>query len=152
MPSNICDFCKEEKDSIEHLFWNCTYVGRFWQALENLIIENCTTAANMKLTRNLVLFGTDNNIKTDNVFDLIILLAKLYIYKCKFDKTAPSIPSFKNQLKQKYKVYSNIMQNSVQSYSNLTWTGFFIKTYLWKKVDFIVLIDVLNLQTNHVCV
>ena len=104
VPSNVCDFCKEEKDSIEHLFWTCGYVGRFWQDLENLIREKCTTAANITFTKNLVLFGTDNNFRTDYIFDFIILSAKLFIYKCKFDNTAPSILSFRNQLKQKYKV------------------------------------------------
>ena len=31
----------------------------------------------------LVLFGIDDNIKTDSVFDFILLLAKQYLYKCK---------------------------------------------------------------------
>ena len=102
--SNVCDFCKTEKDNIKHLFWNCTCVRRFWQALESLMKEKCVTAAMIKLSESIVLFGTDNNVKTDNVFDLIVLLAKLFIYKCKLEKTVPTIFSFKRQLSQKYRV------------------------------------------------
>ena len=102
--NNVCDFCKIEKDSIEHLFWRCACTRRFWQAFGSLMKEKCTTAINANFTENLILFGVDNNTKTDTVFDSIILSAKLFIYKCKYDKTVPSVLAFKKQLHQKYKV------------------------------------------------
>ena len=44
------------------------------------------TLSFVKFTQNLVLFGTEIDIKTDTVFDLAILQAKQFIYKCKLDK------------------------------------------------------------------
>ena len=116
VPNHACDFCKIEKDSIDHLFWECATIGRFWQALENLMKEKCTTAANVKITKNIVLFGIDNNIVTDKIFDQIILLGKLFIYKCKFDRTTPSISSFKKELCQKYKIEEYNAKISLDSF------------------------------------
>ena len=53
--------------------------------------EKCETVLNVKFTQNLVLFGTEIDIKTDTVFDLVILQAKQFIYKCKLDKCLPTV-------------------------------------------------------------
>ena len=116
VPDHTCDFCRLEKDSIDHLFWECTCVGRFWQALENLMKEKCTTAANVKITRNIVLFGMDNNVITDKIFDQIILFGKMFIYRCKFDRTIPSISSFKKELCQRYKIEEYNAKISLESF------------------------------------
>ena len=55
-------------------------------------------------TQNLVLFGTEIDIKTDTVFDLVILQAKQFIYKCKLDKCLPALSCFLQQLMLKYKI------------------------------------------------
>ena len=51
----------------------------------------CETALNVKFTQNLVLSGTEIDMKTDSVFDLVILQAKQFIYKFKLDKCLPTI-------------------------------------------------------------
>ena len=56
------------------------------------------------LQKNLVLFGIDNYMKTDSVFDYIILHAKQFIYKCRFDKRLPTLYSFVHQLTLRYKL------------------------------------------------
>lgn len=35
--SNICKCCKEEPETIEHLFWSCHMVSSLWNALNNWI-------------------------------------------------------------------------------------------------------------------
>ena len=70
-----CTFC-DEKDSTEHFLWQYYFTRCFWQILENLISTSCETACNIKITENLVLFGVDSTVITDNIFDLIILLPK----------------------------------------------------------------------------
>ena len=54
--------------------------------------------------QNLVLFGTEIDIKTDTVFDLAILQAKQFIYKCKLDKCLPTLSCFLQKLMLKYKI------------------------------------------------
>eukprot|EP00745_Piridium_sociabile_P023668 TRINITY_DN36_c0_g1_i6.p1 TRINITY_DN36_c0_g1~~TRINITY_DN36_c0_g1_i6.p1 ORF type:complete len:339 (+),score=19.34 TRINITY_DN36_c0_g1_i6:145-1017(+) len=99
-----CNFCLREKDSIDHIFWKCVYVNHFWKKFEELMILRCTTCLNLKLGETLVLFGTDKNVKTDPVFDLILLLGKMYIYKCKFDHNLPHIKAFEKYIQARYRI------------------------------------------------
>ena len=39
-------------------------------------------------TEYLILFGIDDDIKTENVFDFILLLAKQYLHKCKTENSS----------------------------------------------------------------
>ena len=73
---------------------------RVWRILENLISTSCETASNIKITENRVLFG----VITDNIFDLIILLAKQYLYRCKFEQSVPLVSVFRKQLKLRHKL------------------------------------------------
>ena len=97
-------FCNDEKDSIEHMFWKCVCIRRFWTSLETILKEKCETALNVKFTQNLVLFGTEIDMKTDTVFDLVILQAKQFTYKCKLDKCLPNLPCFLQQQMLTYKI------------------------------------------------
>ena len=47
--------------------------------------------ANTSVTLNndIVLWGHDSNFKSDDAFDLIILLARCFIYECKIQKNIP---------------------------------------------------------------
>ena len=103
-----CGFCNDEKESIEHMFWKCASIRRFFFffliSLETILKEKCETALNVKFTQNIVLFGTEIDIKTDTVFDLVILQAKQFIYKCKLDKCLPTLSCFLQQLMLKYKI------------------------------------------------
>ena len=96
--------CCDEKDSIEHFLWQRYFTRRFWQLLENLISTCCETACNIKITENLVLFGIDSTAITDQKFDLIILLEKQYLYRCKFKQSVPLVSVFKKQLKLRHKL------------------------------------------------
>ena len=40
----------------------------------------------------LVIFGVEHNIITDGVMDLVVLLAKAYIYRSKTIQTVPTVP------------------------------------------------------------
>ena len=99
-----CVWCDNARDSIEHVFWSCQYVCTFWNALQRLLNEKCDNAKNLKLSQNLILFSVDDHIKTDNILDLIILLSKRYIYKCKIQKHTPDINVFKIILKARYSI------------------------------------------------
>ena len=100
--------CEEEKtlpeNASEHFLWQCYFTRRFWRLLENLISTSCETAVNIKITENLVLFGIDSTAITDKIFDLIILLAKQYLYRCKFEQSVPLVSVFRKQLKLRYKL------------------------------------------------
>ena len=49
----------------------------------------------------LILFGLDQNVQTDRVFDLIILMAKFHIFKSISQKGKPDVNIFIHSLKQR---------------------------------------------------
>ena len=46
-----------------------------------------------------ILFGIDSTAITDKKIDLIVLLAKQYVYRYKFEQSVPLVSVFKKQLK-----------------------------------------------------
>ena len=58
----------------------------------------------MRFTKCLVLLGIDENIKIDETFYFIMLLAKQYLYKCKLDKHGPDVNVFRRVLLSRYKI------------------------------------------------
>lgn len=102
--SNYCDFCMETKDSIEHIFWTCNNSKHFWENFEELLKAKCETCTNINLSKTVILFGFDKNVRTDYIFDFLILLGKMYIYGCKFDKSMPNVTIFENYLSSRYKI------------------------------------------------
>ena len=92
-----CSFCLTAKDAIQHIFWECQHRQQFWIRFLVLLKEKCTSCYIIRLSECLILFGIDVNIKTENVFDLILRLAKQYLYKCKIEKQLPNIDIFRNK-------------------------------------------------------
>ena len=94
-----CTFCEDNKDSIDHIFWECHCIKRFWQILETLSKLNakCNITFQAGITSNLVLFGLDSD-------NSVILFAKHYIYQCKRNMSLPRVDIFQKQLQLRYKV------------------------------------------------
>jgi len=123
-----CSFCTIHPESIEHLFWNCDIITTFWNKLNEKIINTCTQQNNLKLTKKLIILGIDENVETDGILDLIILLAKQYIYHSKVIKNVPNIRHFQRILKRRYTIEKEInfkeqqtktLQNKWNPYMNL---------------------------------
>ncbi len=86
----------------------------FWNRVEELLHAKCPTCKNIKFTEKLVLFGMDENIYSDTIFDHIILLGKMYVYKCKYEKVTPQIIPFQKYVNANYKIEEHN--------ARLTWT------------------------------
>ena len=99
--SSNCTFCNSSVEDIVHLFWECDVVKQFWQDLLKLIHDKCHHCARFKFSAELVIFGVANDTITDKPMDLIILLAKHYIYKCKLNNNLPNTLVFIRQLKSR---------------------------------------------------
>ena len=110
--TDLCEFCRKKSESIIHLFWQCPHIQQFWTNLAEYINIKCTHVHNFHFTKDLVLFGMCHNIKTDTILDLIILLAKQYIYSCKVKTTLPSFATFKYIINERYKIEKTLNANS----------------------------------------
>ena len=107
-----CSFCGAHSETIMHLFWTCKFVQRFWNDISFLINKKCAHAHNFKFTENLVLFGNCNIIYTDKICNLIILMAKFFIYRCKVQNKPLNIQIFIKEIFRRYQIEKNINENS----------------------------------------
>jgi hypothetical protein len=106
--SDTCTFCSEEKENIQHLLWYCPLVQWFWKELEKRLNDKCFHVNALHFTEHLIIFGCDKNIRTDQIFDLIIVMAKEYIYQCKMGKELPQLDVFLLRLKHRYSIEKQI--------------------------------------------
>ena len=95
-------FCNEVEESLEHLLYFCKSSTFFWKELLSWLADE----ANILLYVSYldILFGKFHLNKDFLLVNHIILLAKYFIYKCKFFKASPSITVFKAKLKATYKL------------------------------------------------
>ena len=88
--SDRCTFCKTEKETIYHLLSECIYTGTFCKYVLEWITKNTPHARSLSITEQLVIFGVKVDVTTDKVLDLIMLMAKYYIFRCRCLKTIPN--------------------------------------------------------------
>ena len=103
-PDDKCSFCERDKENIQHLFYYCNYVKEFWNNLKTILIECGLCNEQYVFSKSLLILGFDPNNLLSNIFLYVILVARYYIYKCKFDKVLPYVNIFKIYLKGKYNV------------------------------------------------
>ena len=84
--TNNCSFCLIAKDTIQHIFWECTHSQQFWTWFLVPLNQKCASYCRLRLSECLILFGIDDDIKTENISEFILLLAKQYLYKSKIEK------------------------------------------------------------------
>ena len=100
----LCPFCNNQEETLIHMLWSCPLSQSFWSDLTTLIKNNCEHAVNFVCNETLVIFGMTNRILTDTVIDLILLLAKFYLYKSKLLNVAPNVKVFMKSLKNRYSI------------------------------------------------
>ena len=72
-----CTFCKEKPETILHLLWDCTLVQDFWEKLRKWLKYICHLQP--VINAKIVVI----NQSEDEFIDLVILIAKQYIYAAK---------------------------------------------------------------------
>ena len=120
--TDLCTFCNNHSETIKHLFWDCENVKIFWLELTNMINNRCKHSHQFKVNVKLVLFGQSEYLYTDEVCNLIILLAKLYIYRSKVNNSALSLRCFIRELFARYNAEKNICNSSQQFINN--WSNY----------------------------
>ena len=99
-----CSFCKDEIETIEHLFWGCDKVHSFWIQLMNVLLAKCDHLNSLNFCEELILLGHMRQFKSDEILDLIILLGKFYVYMCRFGNNVPNHKVFIKQLYTRYEM------------------------------------------------
>ena len=109
-----CTFCKNEIESLEHLFYNCEVTRSFWVALRSWLVEH---NINLKPSSVFnVLFGIFNAGEDFVIVNHLILEAKFYIYRCKFNGVKPAMLVIKTKIGAIHNIQGRIafMRNTVE--------------------------------------
>ena len=94
--SPLCSNCNSI-ENISHLFWGCDKVLELWQQIQTFL-GNFQIFLDFSLKN--VLFGNHKE-PSASISNFTILIAKGYIWKCRFDKSPISFIAFKKYLKHK---------------------------------------------------
>ena len=115
--NQLCTFCNNHSETIQHLFWHCEKVKTFWNELSTLIKQRCRNSHNFSFSENLVMFGQSDYVYTDEICNLMILLAKYFIYKCKVQQSCLNLNYFVKEFYTRYTT-EKIVENDSQSFIN----------------------------------
>ena len=86
--------------------------------------ENGVNCTNLELTEKFVLFGVLQNVLTDKILDLIVMLAKFCFYKCKRQETAPNLKVFFSESQRTGILWKDIYILLQTNYMILTYSSF----------------------------
>ena len=97
-----------------HIFWLCKHVQAFWNTVILWIFFK--TKIRLQVNAQTIMLGNPNHSKKDSVVNLIILIAKQYIYiksKCKSQQL--TLTGFQKSLNMYYYIdkYTSTINNRV---------------------------------------
>ena len=117
--SPASSFCGEMSESFEHFLISCHYSKNFWAEVINWL-DNQGVKIGQFSDKDL-LFGI---LKCeDELFvNLILIIAKQYLYSCRRNKSFPSIKVFKSKIKMIYQLETMIAKsNDKLKAHNMKW-------------------------------
>ena len=119
--THLCTFCKANDETIEHLFFDCPISYRLWQFISNRFK---LYFVNFVLNKENIFLGCKDE---SLLLNLLIILTKNYIYKCKLNEAKPNTIELKNKIKkyQSFDQYIAKKNNTVQAYEKF-WAPIYI--------------------------
>ena len=118
--TDLCSFCKIEKETLTHLFWECPIVADFI-----VDIKNCFHRSDIAFEIDCKSFLLGKSDKKCEPFNLLCLEIKRYMYLCKRKGIIPSLTGLKGSL---------TLALSIVSKTN-TWNA---KMSYWSLVQYLV--------------
>lgn len=117
--TNKGTFCKEEEKTIYHLIWECPIVERFLEQLHSLCLSK---DIELNLSDETFIFGQSNKNEFSELFNIMLMLIKQYIYRARCQNTCPSIKGFLNIFSSYFKTlkYNAHDSTNINSF-NIFW-------------------------------
>ena len=115
--TKLCSFCNLEDETVEHLFFNCPLIFPFLRAFYDCLKRYFH---NIEFHKEQFLLGFKEESLTLN---LLIIIAKNYIYKCKLKEKIPNIIELKYRIKNynSLEQYIAIKNNNLKGFEKY-WT------------------------------
>ena len=89
--SSLCDFCNMHEETILHLFWECQISRDFWNRVEMLLNNK---GFNITVNYEKISLGMFSLKNENNIVNYILILAKYFIFRSKYEKIIPNIDKF----------------------------------------------------------
>jgi hypothetical protein len=91
-----CTLCKNVKETIKHLMWDCEFSKNFWNDFTNWIKKDLNLYIDLNF--KIICFGLlDENF--DCLKNMLLLLGKRYIYRCRVEEKPLSFFVFREWIK-----------------------------------------------------
>ena len=102
-----CTFCKNQPETIAHMFWYCPRVQSFINDIKNDILREYRIELN--INRKTWFFSANLSAMET----CILVLAKMVVYEARLKESYPSITHLKNKLKAEIQVehYAALLAN-----------------------------------------
>ena len=121
--SPVCSFCGKENESLEHILINCNYTKEFWAEVIKWLRSLKVNINN--LNNKEIMLGMPNC--EDELFvNHVLLIAKQYLYSCRWRKTFPIFKVFTSRLRK----IQNLELAIAESKNKLS-----LHTVKWAKFD-----------------
>jgi hypothetical protein len=111
---NKCDFCKEEPETLEHLFFECRVTKKFWNDVSGVLPKK--TSLNKYLCKRNVMCGILN--PENKIVNHLYLLVKCYIYINQCLKKRLHVQPFIYFVQEHYKIEEDIAFRRGKSIKN----------------------------------
>ena len=104
--TDLCCFCQNAQETVIHLFWDCPVTNVFWKNIQNFLIS-VNLIQTSRVLRKTVCLGLDEE-KGGILVNHCLLLARYYIFSCKFNNTKPLILEYLYQIKSNLQLEKQI--------------------------------------------
>ena len=109
--SSVCSFCKQEDETILHLYYHCNVTKDLWSKLKNLVSRSLAIP---DITPQSAIFGFHDIHNTDFIIiNHLLLIFKWYVYKLR-DKGKIDLKSLLHSIKSIKYIEENISENNVK--------------------------------------
>ena len=103
--TNLCDFCHNSIENIDHLFWECTKIQTILSMLHTWLNS---IGIMFNLSKEILFFGELKINLHSNMINFILILMKYYIFKTKYQKYTPSFEIFRKMLYSRIQIEEQI--------------------------------------------
>ena len=104
--NTYCSFCEDHPETVLHLFWHCPHTRTFWQNLSRFIIDHIYKDFALLWKDVIFCFYKQSKENIFFIINLLILLAKFHIHKCKFSTKKPSCVLFLHEVEHYFNLIS----------------------------------------------
>ena len=118
--SDVCPLCKNERQTLYHLFVLCTEVHSFWNTFQNWWLQK--THERLSLNQSNILYGFFEKSSYWQALNYSILIAKYHIFCTSKGRGVLSFQSFLLRLSDKFQTLQQIaVANKCLSNFRLRW-------------------------------